>query len=62
MSLFQNESMTFVIVGHYCRKKCSSTKHVAKYILMIPMYYMFNNIYVYKDYETRFGIRNKPFH
>ncbi len=48
---------------YYCHKKCSSTKHVvAKYLLMIAMYDMSNNIYVYKDYETRFGIRNKPFH
>ncbi len=56
--------MTFVIVGHIIVEKNvhrqSTLLH--QYLLMIPMYDMFNNIYVYRDYETRFGVRNKPFH
>jgi hypothetical protein len=63
-SLFQNQNMTFVIVGHIIVEKNvhrqSTLLH--QYLLMIPMYDMFNNIYVYRDYETRFGVRNKPFH
>jgi hypothetical protein len=63
MSLFQNQSMTFVIVGHIIvEKNVHRQKMLHQYLLMIPIYDMLNNIYVYRDYETRIGVGNKPFH
>jgi hypothetical protein len=46
---------------YYCQKH-QQNMLLYQYLLMIPMYDMSNNIYVYRDYETRFGVRNKPFH
>ncbi len=56
--------MTFVIVGHIIVEKNVHQQNMLlhQYLLIIPMYDMSNNIYVYRDYETRFGVRNKPFH
>jgi len=48
MSLFQNQSMTFVIVGHIIVKENQQNMLLHQYLLMIPMYDMFNNIYVYR--------------
>jgi hypothetical protein len=64
MGLFQNQSKKFVIFGHIIVEKNVHQQNILlhEYLLMIPMYDMSNNIYVYKDYETRFGVRNKPFH
>jgi len=64
MSLFQNQSVTFVIVGHIIVEKNVHQQNMLlhQYLLMILMFDMSNNIYVYRDHETRFEIRNKPFH
>ncbi len=64
MSLFQKPNMIFVIVWHIIVEKNVHQQNMLlyQYLLMIPMYDMSNNIYVYRDYEMRFGVRNKPFH